>query len=206
MADSAEKQQAKAILFEDRISESPTFGAMELGTQGFMISDQLNAEGQWIFKTFGTGKGFFADLIVAGKLLGGAVEFDLEAGTLKIFHSDTTYSIFSADGVKRVIDGVEYDYTCLAYTGVAIIPDTATSITIQLPDRFKKKSFTATAQAASLQNLADGFALKTYEVGVSGYDYPNARFSIDGTCQAIQISNPSNAPKIDFGITFMVIA
>ncbi|WP_041710877.1 phage tail protein [Clostridium pasteurianum] len=205
MADSAEKQQAKAILFEDKIPDSPTYGAMALGTQGFMIASEI-VDGEWDWRTFGTGKGFVADLIIAGHLLGGSVDFDLTQGILKITHSDTTYSIFSADGVKRVINGVEYDYTCLAYTGVAIIPDTATSITIQLPNRFKNKSFTATAQAASLQNLADGFALKTYEVGVSGYDYPNARFSIDGTCQAIQISNPSNVPKIDFGITFMVIA
>lgn len=206
MADTAEKQQVHAILFEDRVPGSPSFGATAIGTQGIMIAYQLDGNNNWIWRTFGTGKGFFADLIIAGKLLGGAVEFDLDAGTLKIFHSDTTYSIFSADGVKRVINGVEYDYSCLAYTGTAIIPDDQNSIEIQLPDRFKNKNFTVTTQASSLQNLTDGFALKTYEVGVSSYDYPNGKITINGTCIATQISNTSNSPKIDFAITFMVVA
>lgn len=206
MADTAEKQQAHAILFEDRVPESPSFGATAIGTQGIMIAYELDGNNNWIWRTFGTGKGFFADLIIAGKLLGGAVEFDLDAGNLKISHSDNTYSIYSADGVKRVINGVEYDYTCLTYTGVAIIPDDQDNVEVQLPDRFKNKPFTVTAQAASLQNLTDEFALKTYEVIVDSYDYPNGKVTIKGTCQAIQITNVTNKPKIDFQITFVAIA
>lgn len=65
----AEKQEAVAILFEDLDPESSTFGAMALGTQGFQISDTRTADGKdWIWSTFGTGKGFSADLIVAGTL------------------------------------------------------------------------------------------------------------------------------------------
>lgn len=67
MLDSIDKPEAKtAILFEDRRVGSPTFSAMALGTKGFLIADTLDSNGQWIWKTFGTGKGFYADMIVAG--------------------------------------------------------------------------------------------------------------------------------------------
>lgn len=69
MADCAEKQNAKCILFEDKQEDSKTFGAMALGTKGFMIADTLLENGEWDWRTFGTGKGFTADLIVAGTML-----------------------------------------------------------------------------------------------------------------------------------------
>ena len=69
-AETAELQKAKAILFEDKIPESPSYGAMALGTRGFMIAAERTADGKdWNWRTFGTGQGFFADLIVAGTML-----------------------------------------------------------------------------------------------------------------------------------------
>lgn len=68
-ANGVEPQQEKVILFEDLDSTSSTFGAMALGTTGFMISDTRNAsDTDWVWSTFGTGKGFSADLIKAGTL------------------------------------------------------------------------------------------------------------------------------------------
>lgn len=68
-ASGTQAQKEKVILFEDLDPTSPTFGAMALGTTGFMISDTRNQEGtDWIWSTFGTGAGFSADLIVAGTL------------------------------------------------------------------------------------------------------------------------------------------
>lgn len=68
-ASSAGTQKEKVILFEDLDPESETFGAMALGTTGFVISDTRNATNtDWIWSTFGTGKGFSADLITAGTL------------------------------------------------------------------------------------------------------------------------------------------
>lgn len=92
MADTAEKQLAKAILFEDKVIGSPSYGAMALGTQGFMIASNI-LNGDWDWRTFGTGKGFVADFIVAGKInagliqvgaitsLDGKVKIDIENGT-----------------------------------------------------------------------------------------------------------------------------
>lgn len=65
----AEKCTVKAIKLEDLDKGSPTYGAMCLGTMGFQIASKRTADGRdWDWKTFGTGQGFFADLIVAGTM------------------------------------------------------------------------------------------------------------------------------------------
>lgn len=69
-AENAVLQKEKAILFEDKVPGSPTYGAMALGTTGFMIAaKRLLDDSDWDWKTFGTGQGFLADLIVAGTML-----------------------------------------------------------------------------------------------------------------------------------------
>ena len=69
-AENAVLQKEKAILFEDKVTDSPTYGAMALGTTGFMIAaKRLPDDSDWDWKTFGTGQGFLADLIVAGTML-----------------------------------------------------------------------------------------------------------------------------------------
>ena len=70
MKDIAQKQDVRALLCEDLDPESPTYGAMCYGTMGFMIAAERTPDNRdWNWRTFGTGKGFFADLIVAGTML-----------------------------------------------------------------------------------------------------------------------------------------
>lgn len=70
----AKKQDVRAILFEDLDPSSPTYGAMCLGTKGFEIADTRTADGtDWKWSTFGTAKGFSADLITAGTLAAGKI-------------------------------------------------------------------------------------------------------------------------------------
>lgn len=70
MKDIAQKQDVRALLCEDLDPESPTYGAMCYGTMGFMIAAERTTDNRdWNWRTFGTGKGFFADLIVAGTML-----------------------------------------------------------------------------------------------------------------------------------------
>lgn len=65
----AEKQDVRAILFEDLDPDSPTYGAMCLGTQGFQIANERTSDSRdWDWRTFGTATGFSADLITAGTL------------------------------------------------------------------------------------------------------------------------------------------
>ena len=77
----AKKQTVRAVLFEDLDPESPTFGAMCLGTLGFEIASERTADGNdWKWSTFGTGQGFFADFIVAGTMLADRIK----GGTLEL--------------------------------------------------------------------------------------------------------------------------
>lgn len=70
MKDIAQKQDVRALLCEDLDPQSPTYGAMCYGTMGFMIAAERTPDNRdWNWRTFGTGKGFFADLIVAGTML-----------------------------------------------------------------------------------------------------------------------------------------
>lgn len=65
----ARKSNVRAVLFEDLDEQSPTYGALCLGTMGFQIASKRTVDGrEWDWKTFGTGQGFFADLIVAGTM------------------------------------------------------------------------------------------------------------------------------------------
>lgn len=164
MATSAETQVAKAILFEDRVEGSPTYGAMALGTKGFMIASELG-DNDWIWSTFGTGKGFIADLIVAGQLIGGKVNFDLDAGTLrignsdtdykmlfdgnnlklvdtpiKISHSDGSYTLMDANGFQRFKGATGAEYHYLSYTGFALVT-AGTNATVTLPSDYIGKDF-----------------------------------------------------------------
>lgn len=65
----ARKSNVRAVLFEDLDEQSPTYGALCLGTMGFQIASKRTVDGrEWDWRTFGTGQGFVADLIVAGTM------------------------------------------------------------------------------------------------------------------------------------------
>ena len=69
MKDIAQTQEVRAVLFEDLDPNSPTFGAMCLGTMGFQIANERTADGRcWQWSPFETGEGFFADCICAGTM------------------------------------------------------------------------------------------------------------------------------------------
>lgn len=96
MRDIAKKQDVRAMLFEDLDPESPTYGAMCLGSMGFEIASKRTADGKdWIWSTFGTGKGFFADYIIAGTMLADRIY----GGTL------TIGGIENIAGIIKVLDG-----------------------------------------------------------------------------------------------------
>ena len=67
--DVAETQHVRAMLFEDLNPESPTYGAMCIGSMGFEIASERTEDGKnWAWSTFGSGQGFVANHIVAGVL------------------------------------------------------------------------------------------------------------------------------------------
>lgn len=105
----AKKQTVRAVLFEDLDPESPTFGAMCLGTLGFEIASERTADGNdWKWSTFGTGAGFFADFIVAGTMLADRIR----GGTLELGGAD------NGNGVARVMDASGNEIVRLDKDGV----------------------------------------------------------------------------------------
>ena len=105
----AKKQDVRAIIFEDFDEESPTYGAMCLGTMGFQIASKRTADGKdWDWSTFGTGQGFFADFIVAGTMLADRIK----GGTLELGGKD------NGSGVARVLDASGQEIVRLDKDGV----------------------------------------------------------------------------------------
>lgn len=96
LKDVAQPQDVRAMLFEDRVEDSPTFGCMCIGTMGFEIASSFKpGTKEWDFRTFGTGKGFIADHIIAGILsavtirnLDGSFEIDLSKAGGALFRNN----------------------------------------------------------------------------------------------------------------------
>lgn len=108
----AKKQEVRAILFEDLDPDSPTFGAMCLGTLGFEIAGERTTDGRdWKWSTFGTGKGFYADFIVAGTMLADRIK----GGTLELGGED------NGNGIARVMDATGKEIVRLDKNGVYAI-------------------------------------------------------------------------------------
>ncbi|MDU6981675.1 MAG: phage tail spike protein, partial [Clostridium perfringens] len=65
LRDVAQPQHVLGMLFEDKIKGSKTYGAMAIGSMGFMIaSERTEDDKDWDWRTFGSGQGFFADWLV----------------------------------------------------------------------------------------------------------------------------------------------
>lgn len=126
-ATSAQPAAVRAMIFEDLNPKSRTYGALCLGTMGFQIAYERTADGkEWDWRTFGTGKGFFADFIVAGTMLADRIragklqsqdfvegksgfELDLDTGIITFYGSDD-----SGEASKLVFDNGGITITNLA--------------------------------------------------------------------------------------------
>lgn len=56
--------------------------ALNIGSAGFRIASSKRSNGEWNWRTFGTGEGFTADLIRAGRIQGKNFELNLETGSV----------------------------------------------------------------------------------------------------------------------------
>lgn len=109
LRDVAQKQDVRAMLFEDLNPDSPTFGAMCLGSMGFEIASKRTSDGKdWIWSTFGTGQGFFADYIIAGTMLADRIY----GGTLTLGGRD------NKSGIMKILNGSGAVMTTLDKDGI----------------------------------------------------------------------------------------
>ncbi len=95
LRDVAQPQHTLGMLFEDKIKGSASYGAMAIGSMGFMIASERTLDDKdWNWKTFGSGQGFFADWLV-GKLrtvlienMDGSFQMDLNKPGGMIFRNN----------------------------------------------------------------------------------------------------------------------
>lgn len=65
----AEQQEVRAIIFEDLVNGSPTYGAMCMGTKGLEIAKERTADGKdWKWTTAITAEGIQANTVISGLL------------------------------------------------------------------------------------------------------------------------------------------
>lgn len=79
--------------FDREIDNNPQ-RVIYVGAGTLAIADSKKSNGDWNFRTFGTGQGFVADLLVAGTILGGNVRWNLEDGTFLIGKNANDYSMY----------------------------------------------------------------------------------------------------------------
>ena len=79
--------------FDREIDDNPQ-RVIYVGAGTLAIADSKKSNGDWNFRTFGTGQGFVADLLVSGTILGGKVRWNLEDGTLLIGNSPDDYNLY----------------------------------------------------------------------------------------------------------------
>ena len=90
--DIAQRQDVRAILFEDLDTESHTFGALCLGTQGIQISKQRNeTDTDWIWGTAIDFESIVADYIITGILTDKSGNFYLNLDTGELKMNDGTF-------------------------------------------------------------------------------------------------------------------
>lgn len=107
----AQKQEVRAMLFEDLDPESPMFGAMAYGTQGLQIANKRTADGRdWEWSTAVTANGILANAIITGLLADktGKNYWNLDDGELRI-SSGILY--VSGQKVFKAEDYTEEDIT-----------------------------------------------------------------------------------------------
>lgn len=100
------------IVYNKPIEQNPD-KAIQLGGGYFRIANSKKADGSWDWKTFGTGDGFLADLIVAGKLQSadGKSYWDLSNNMLHMLGS---FQTVSTDGHSEASFYPDFDWTSSA--------------------------------------------------------------------------------------------
>lgn len=164
----SQKQQVRAMLFEDLDITSYTYGAMSIGTMGFCIANKRTLDGKdWDWSTFGTGKGFFADYIVAGTMLADRIK----GGTLEVGGSglavDGSITVSNANGAVIGIinkNGITMNSGAININNNFIVDSSGNLIA-------RSGTFSGTIKSSSVEGgTITGTAIKTGNIESGIYD------------------------------------
>lgn len=101
-------EQGNGILSINAPKEAEATEAVNIIGGTVRIASSKKSDGTWNWRTFITGSQVVADLITAGILKGGKVQFNLEDGTFLIGNSTTDYGLYW-DGSNLLIKGDNID-------------------------------------------------------------------------------------------------
>lgn len=115
--DIAKKQDVRAILFEDIDKDSPTFGALCIGTQGIQIAKKRNeTDTDWKWGTAINFESIVADYIITGILSDrqGNSYWDMDKGELVTRYMKATDAEFSGTVKGSTVEGGEINGSNIA--------------------------------------------------------------------------------------------
>ena len=122
----AQKQDVRAILFEDLDPDSPTYGALCIGTQGIQIAKERNeTDTDWVWGTAIDFEAVNADYIITGVLTDATGRFSLNLNTGELYIQDlsnlkttVTQIQFDVDGIKSTVSGVQENVNLIKNTPI----------------------------------------------------------------------------------------
>lgn len=122
----AQKQDVRAILFEDLDPDSPTYGALCIGTQGIQIAKERNeTDTDWVWGTAIDFQSINADYVVTGVLADATGRFSLNLNTGELYIQDlsdlkttVTQIQFDVDGIKSTVSGMQEDVNLIKNTPI----------------------------------------------------------------------------------------
>ena len=122
----AQKQDVRAILFEDLDPDSPTYGALCIGTQGIQIAKERNeTDTDWVWGTAIDFEAVNADYIITGVLTDATGRFSLNLNTGELYIQDlsdlkttVTQIKFDVDGIKSTVSGMQEDVNLIKNTPI----------------------------------------------------------------------------------------
>lgn len=101
-------EDGEGLITYDKPEDQNPNMAIQLKGGSFRIASNRLPNGEWNWRSFGTGEGFVADEIIAGRLKGGKIKFDLTNGTLLIGNDMENYNLwFDGANLKIKLDAVD---------------------------------------------------------------------------------------------------
>lgn len=216
--DAAQKQDVRAILFEDIDPASPTFGALCIGTQGIQIAKKRNTQNtDWDWGTAIDFQSIYANMIIAGILSDklGNFYLDLDSGELRMKNGTFTGNVTGATITGGTITGTTIKGGSINISDVFTVDSTGEVTISKGSFNIVGETKTLTFAAGDPQKVEDYIMgkitltpeeIKKYDVNgdgrVSPADYVMIRYIVQYGGSAVKTKNFSlnagGSPTLNF--------